>query len=255
MELERSALRSTPLYSLERLRGRAENAPFEAFLLRLPKARVRLSLAASSGPPKKLSSYIAAGGAFAGINGGFFSPDMRPLDWMIIDGSVVRAFSNPKRPCIYLDDGAARIGPPAGPETAPRGSVLQAGPLLLLEGVIQRDYADFVERAADFDSDITAARHPRSVFGLEEGHYCFLAVLGRTFASRGLFLHEAAGLALAVGMRDAVNLDGGASSTMIVEGRRLTKPRLNLIAPWWFLCPPLPGGEQKIPNAILAHAR
>jgi exopolysaccharide biosynthesis protein len=260
MEHERRIIRSTGLYSLERLRGCVDGAPFEAFLLRMRKDRVRLGLAASSTPPKKLSRYISAGEAFAGINGGFFSSDMRPLDWLVLDGLVLGSLSNPRRPCLYLENGSARIGsPPAGlaaEALPPHESVLQAGPLLLHDSIIQADYSDFSEKASDFHSDITAGRHPRSIFGLSEEHFCFLAVIGRTFRSRGLFLHEAAALALAAGMRDAINLDGGASSTLIVEGCRMTKPRLDLInKPYWFLCPPLLTGEMNIPSAILAYAK
>lgn len=247
-------LASTSLYSLERIDGRAGGAPFAAFLLRLPRRRVRLSLSASK--PRKLTRHLEETKAFAGLNGGFFTPEGQPLDWLVADGKVLSPLANPKRPCLYLENGEARIGPPpASGAPPPRGSVLQAGPLLLRDGEVQTDYSDFIEKAADFDSDITAGRHPRSVFGLSEEHACFLAVLGRSFESRGLYLDETAELARAAGLRDALNLDGGASSTLIVEGRRLTCPKLGLSASFWFLCPPYPGGEKAVPNAVLAQPR
>ncbi len=64
-----------------------------------------------------------------------------------------------------------------------------------------------------------AGRHPRTIAGRTAGGVvAFLTIDGRRTTSVGATLAEAARVARSVGLVDAVNLDGGGSTTMVVNG-------------------------------------
>jgi exopolysaccharide biosynthesis protein len=64
------------------------------------------------------------------------------------------------------------------------------------------------------------ARHPRTVAGTTwDGKIVFLTIDGGTRHSIGATLPQAARVARALGMREAVNLDGGGSTTMAIRGK------------------------------------
>lgn len=69
-------------------------------------------------------------------------------------------------------------------------------------------------------------RHPRTAVGISaDGSTVILAVVdGRTKKSIGVSLPELADLMLKFGAYDAINLDGGGSSTMAIEGRVVNSP-------------------------------
>jgi hypothetical protein len=73
-----------------------------------------------------------------------------------------------------------------------------------------------------FPHDVDKTRAPRTILGLTQDNRLVLAVIdGRHVAhSLGATLEEAAGLARALGCTDALNLDGGGSSVMFVNGPR-----------------------------------
>lgn len=63
-------------------------------------------------------------------------------------------------------------------------------------------------------------RTARTIAGItSDGKILLVTVDGRTTRSIGATLREAAVIARALGMRDAINLDGGSSSTMAVRGQ------------------------------------
>lgn len=80
-------------------------------------------------------------------------------------------------------------------------------PVLLRDG--QRQWMD------PLDGKVVQ-RHPRTVIGWDDqGHVWFLLVDGRQQGSRGMTLAEATDRMLSLGATNAVNLDGGGSSTMV----------------------------------------
>lgn len=80
-------------------------------------------------------------------------------------------------------------------------------PVLLRDG--QRQWMD------PLDGKVMQ-RHPRTVVGWDDqGHVWFLLVDGRQQGSRGMTLAEATDRMLSLGATNAVNLDGGGSSTMV----------------------------------------
>jgi exopolysaccharide biosynthesis protein len=64
------------------------------------------------------------------------------------------------------------------------------------------------------------ARHPRTLAGTTwDGKIVFLTIDGGSRHSIGATLPQAARVARALGMRDAINLDGGGSTTMSIRGK------------------------------------
>ena len=92
----------------------------------------------------------------------------------------------------------------------------------------------------DFNPDIVAKRHPRAVLGtLEDRRILFWVVDGRRPGhSVGMTIEEVVKELESYNVRDALNLDGGGSTTFYLEGKVLNLPS-DLI------------GERKVSSAIL----
>jgi exopolysaccharide biosynthesis protein len=68
-------------------------------------------------------------------------------------------------------------------------------------------------------------RHPRSAIGFNRTHIFLMEVDGRQPGlSLGMTLEELADYLVRLGCTEAMNLDGGASSQMIVGGRVVNSP-------------------------------
>lgn len=76
-----------------------------------------------------------------------------------------------------------------------------------------------------FDSDITAQRHPRAAFAVAAERLLAVACEGRTADEAGLTLGELARALADLGASAALNLDGGGSTTMVCGGRLHNRPR------------------------------
>lgn len=99
-------------------------------------------------------------------------------------------------------------------------AVMGAGPRLLKDGSL------FVtSKVEEFPSDISSGRAPRTAIGTtKDGHILLAVVDGRQKHSIGMTLLELAMLMQEWGGVNAMNLDGGGSSEMIVGGRMVNKP-------------------------------
>ena len=126
---------------------------------------------------------------------------------------------------------AARADLPA----SPGGDLVQAGPLLVRDGRSLMDGDDregFSAGSAQFDSDITAERHPRCALGVSDDELLAVCCDGRrTGVDAGLDLAELARLMLSFGAREAINLDGGGSATLVHRGHLLNRPYSNVDQP------------------------
>jgi exopolysaccharide biosynthesis protein len=147
--------------------------------------------------------------------------------------------------------GVPRIAPRSEIASAPRGDLLQAGPMLVRHGspVYDRrvDPEGFSAGAHQFDSDITAERHPRSAIGIAGDRLLAVVCDGRSRHDAGLTLEELAEVLLAFGARDALNLDGGGSATLIAGGQLRNQPRSGFNVPE-------PGGRA-VATALVFAAR
>lgn len=184
-------------------------------------------------PPQPLASWCAREGVGEAIVGGFFiRPDGLPLGELWVAGHQVASepFAPPHGPgrsCVSIDDGRVVLAPRAEFAEAPRGDLLQAGPLLLRHGmpVVGRDPEGFSSGMAQFDSDITAGRYPRAALGVGDGVVFAVACDGRSDTDTGLTLLELARLMRRLGARDAINLDGGGSTSLVSGGTLVNTPR------------------------------
>jgi exopolysaccharide biosynthesis protein len=110
----------------------------------------------------------------------------------------------------------------------PDGDLLQAGPLLVRDGrscITGADDEGFTAGAAQFDSDITVGRHPRSALALTPTQLLAVTCDGRHEDEAGLTLAELAGLLAGLGATAAMNLDGGGSTALVCRGRLVNRPR------------------------------
>lgn len=96
-----------------------------------------------------------------------------------------------------------------------------AGPALLKDG----DVYITTDAEVLFGTSIPKV-HPRTAAGLSaDGELILMVVDGRQPVSRGVSLEELAVLMRDVGAVDALNLDGGGSSTLVVKGVLLNRPQ------------------------------
>lgn len=130
------------------------------------------------------------------------------------------------------------------------GWVPFVGPLDQLIGgwpVIVRDGAASVAESAGREftgKSNTDVRHPRSLIGFDAdtSHLFVVAIDGRSAASAGMTLVEAAEFLRGFGVAHALNLDGGGSTALVVGGRVVNRPSD-------------PGGERPVANALLVERR
>jgi hypothetical protein len=107
--------------------------------------------------------------------------------------------------------------------------VVGGGPRLLRSGrvaVAARAEGFAPPQAPAFFGSFVAARQPRTLAGVRaDGKVLLVTVDGRRPGwSTGMTLPEAARLMRSLGARDALNLDGGGSSTMTVRGEVVNRP-------------------------------
>jgi len=133
-----------------------------------------------------------------------------------------------ERTCLHLN-GEVRFGTRGELGDEPEGDVLQAGPLLVRDGqsLVHPgvDPEGFSAGARQFDSDITAGRYPRAALGLDGNDLVAAVCDGRTDEDAGLTLDEMAEGMIELGARDAINLDGGGSASLVIDGVLRNHPR------------------------------
>jgi len=219
--------------------------------LKLDPAHVRLrSAVAHDALPalERVLDMAERAHAVAAINAGFFTPKGAPAGLLVTNGRPLGPGVHPRGAVAIFDDGDrtrlafARAQLRLAPDVFAPGGVhlvfwnphdrdlsswqraqdVVGGAGLLVEG--GRPVTDFgVERMS---ADFPTARHPRSVIGVDGGGAIWLvAVDGRRPAhSVGMTFVELQRLAAALDLRDALNLDGGGSTTLVLNGVILNRP-------------------------------
>src|SRR4030095_1449422 len=95
-------------------------------------------------------------------------------------------------------------------------------------GLLRRDGQVFVEWPSENlnRDDFTDARHPRTIVGVDRAGTIWLGVIdGRQpDFSIGMTFADLQRLCDRLGLVSALNLDGGGSTTMVVNGRLVNKP-------------------------------
>lgn len=107
-------------------------------------------------------------------------------------------------------------------------SIVNGGPELVRDGALHvTPTADGFVRPTDpsFYYGFSAKRNPRTFAGVDPwGRTILVTADGRSTESLGLTIPETGDVAKALGMRDALNLDGGGSTTMVVRGQVVNQP-------------------------------
>ncbi|MFI6878771.1 phosphodiester glycosidase family protein [Streptomyces sp. NPDC050400] len=112
--------------------------------------------------------------------------------------------------------------------TSPGTDIVNGGPELVRDGRLH------ITPAADgmvqpdnpsFSYGWVHKRNPRTVAGVDAaGRTVLVTADGRATNALGLSIPESAAVARALGLRDAINLDGGGSTTMVADGQVINDP-------------------------------
>lgn len=157
-------------------------------------------------------------------NAGFFDfpPHAACEGNLIINKTVVQFASG---------DGRASIGFDARARTTTIGymSTPASGLTSLVSGLgwLVRDGASYVSRSREFPPNATFAMElaPRTAMGvMHDGSVAVFVVDGVETQQIGLSLYELADVLIQVGVRHAINLDGGGSSDAVLDGKVWSRP-------------------------------
>jgi len=93
-------------------------------------------------------------------------------------------------------------------------------------GLLRRGNADVRDWEPEHLASGFLGRHPRTMFGIDRAGFAWLVTVdGRQpDSSAGMTLVELQRLARRIGLTDALNLDGGGSTTMVVAGTIVNHP-------------------------------
>ncbi len=185
-------------------------------------------------------------GVVAAVNGGFFTPENLPAGLEISEGQLrsrtsrsVFAWRPGEPPWVgpveWRDD-AVTIGLWTVSATAPdRELEVVAGFPPLLEG--GRVVGDLEQRERP---GFAAVRDPRTAVGMDRrrARVWLVVAEGRREGAEGMTLPELAGLFQALGVSEAINLDGGGSSVMVIRREPVSRASD-------------PTGERAVVNALV----
>lgn len=166
------------------------------------------------------SDMAANNNAVLAINGDYYGA--RQSGYVIRNGKLYRDNSGNRDALVIQKNGEFKFVSESETSASDllQDGALQAfsfGPVLLNNGEISVGENDEVGMAM--------ASNPRTAIGyLGNNHYVFVVSDGRTSESAGLSLYELASFMKELGVKDAYNLDGGGSSTMVFKGEIINNP-------------------------------
>lgn len=168
------------------------------------------------------TSVIAeANDAILAINGDFYGSQEKC--YVIRNGTLYRETgSSGRQDLVIFRDGSFEIITEkqiTADELIENGAyhVFSFGPVLVQEGK-----AAVPEKYLRSHATV---HNPRTAIGrIDDLHYVFVTVDGRTEKSRGLTVYELADFLESLGVTVAYNLDGGGSATMYFNGRVVNQP-------------------------------
>jgi hypothetical protein len=97
-------------------------------------------------------------------------------------------------------------------------NLIQAGPMLVRNGAP-------VMSNETFGNDLTERRHPRTLVGTDGNRMIWVVIDGRSSVhSLGATIDETRWIARALGLTNAINMDGGGSSQLIWRGITTNMP-------------------------------
>jgi hypothetical protein len=217
----------------------SEKGPWAVHVLKLELARCDLGLrvlpAGEAGLHEAGLSTVselvgaAGGGVLAAVNGDFFTPEGRPLGPEVAVGRILWDRERPAlewtpghRPWIgtVMREGDGLSAGVSVSQTRPGGTQIIGGYPELLDSGNRLDNAGS-------DQAFASLRHPRTAVAYDpEARRLWVVVVdGRQGSySSGMTLAEITAMLSATEATEALNLDGGGSSVMLVSGRRVSRP-------------------------------
>lgn len=186
-----------------------------------PSAKRHIGIAGNAGMIKT-SEQAQSHDAVAAINGSFYnmkegnSVCFYKVGREVIDPTSESEFKTRVTGAVREHKGRMEIIPWSRDiersYTRNRGTVLASGPLLMEDGV-QSDWSSCSQSFID-------TRHPRSaIFTKADGTVVMVTVDGRSEGNAdGMSIPELAYLVRILGAEDALNLDGGGSTTLWIKG-------------------------------------
>lgn len=175
---------------------------------------------AAPGSRMATSEIAREEGVLAAVNGTFFNmTEGYNVHYVRVDDSLIAVTDEGefgiRATGVFTATGEAADILPWGPEREDEGAgsaedAIVSGPLLLDDGrVIPLDSINFNRN-----------RHPRTMVGITgNGHVMLVVVDGRQPGyAEGMSLFELRALAHSLGCTDALNLDGGGSTTLVIAG-------------------------------------
>ncbi len=217
--------------------------PWAIHLLRVELSRCELGFQVLRGTAQegvgwgrsRITEMAAMGeeGVLAAVNGDFFTPEGLPLGTQVVAGEVSRTASRPafawrpgEVPWMGLPeavgDSALVLGWTLSISSADGYTEVLGGFPLLLQGGERVGDLEVTERPA-----FAAARHPRTALGYDpERELLWVVVVdGRQPGySEGMTLPELTELMEALEVTEALNLDGGGSSVMVLGRDPVSRP-------------------------------
>ncbi len=188
----------------------------------LNSARVKIAFPYVNG--RKLTGELAQGaGAIAAVNGTFFDLNgSGSIEYFKVGGSLIKTTNDTmdfrdEASLSVLSSGASEITRiPAGNSWSSYNTngqyqhMMAAGPLLLYAG----------SAIAYANVSFNVMRHPRTLACLTyDNHLKLAAIDGRTTMASGMSVPELQVFTKGLGCKDALNYDGGGSTTMWISGK------------------------------------
>ena len=181
-----------------------------------------LAIAAEEKELKTTSTFGTENHALAAVNGSFFdvknggSVDFIKLNGKVITGNRLEkngSRAKHQQAAVVISDGKLALkkwdGTADWEQHLTEENILLSGPLLSINGM---------DEPLDTTS-FTRSRHPRTAIGIKpNGRILLLTVDGRNANSAGMSLTELAKTMKWLGCTSSINLDGGGSSTLWING-------------------------------------
>lgn len=202
--------------------------------------RLQLELSPESEKGRIPSQFSGSREALATVNASFYDPEFRALGLTVSAGQKWTRSRDTKK---YITFHCARRWPCQFEETDTNAHSSQAQ--LVVSGrpkLVQRGQP----RPASKDTacpSFCGKTHPRTGLGVSrDGKWLLIVVAeGRNYPVRGLSLSGFAELLHEVGAHEGFNLDGGGSSTLLLEGKRVSSRPFN------------EPGERPVANVLQVH--
>jgi hypothetical protein len=214
-----------------------KETPFHVAIYKRSEVRPKLVI---FNKQKPLLKWCVESGVSDAINGGFsmhhkdqllgevwtngfkHSTTQIPEPWQKIRGSA-----------LIDSNGHIKIAPRHHLPDEPDGDLLQAGPLLVHKGrtLIKQgvDPDGISETSEQLDDDWTVGRWPRSAIGSNDDYIFCIVTDGYSpkapDGKHGLSLSELADIFLQLGATEALNLDGGSSTSMVCGSKLVNVTR------------------------------